>query len=158
VFRLGTREGARPRGPRHRGRPEALGRERQAGGPGLMDAERARRFPFAARPGSTPLRIARAEGAWLHTEDGRAILDAAGGAIVATVGQGRGEGAGASARELEGVAYVVPPFATESRVRLVERLVSRWLPAGLTRVAFASGGSEAVDTALRIARLHHLCA
>jgi len=43
-------------------------------------------------------------------------------------------------------------------VRLVERLVARWLPAGLTRVAFASGGSEAVDTALRIARLHHLCA
>jgi adenosylmethionine-8-amino-7-oxononanoate aminotransferase len=123
-----------------------------------MDAERARRFPFAARPGSTPLRIARAEGAWLYTEDGHAILDAAGGAIVANVGHGRREVAEAYARELERVTYVVPPFATESRVRLVERLVSRWLPAGLTRVAFASGGSEAVDTALRIARLHHLCA
>jgi adenosylmethionine-8-amino-7-oxononanoate aminotransferase len=123
-----------------------------------MDAERARRFPFAARPGTTPLRIARAEGAWLYTEDGKAILDAAGGAIVANVGHGRREVAEAYARELERVAYVVPPFATESRVRLVERLVSRWLPAGLTRVAFASGGSEAVDTALRIARLHHVCA
>ena len=123
-----------------------------------MDAERARRFPFAARPGTTPLRIARAEGAWLYTEDGQAILDAAGGAIVANVGHGRREVAEAHARELERVSYLVPPFATESRVRLVERLVSRWLPAGLTRVAFASGGSEAVDTALRIARLHHLCA
>ncbi|HTO09452.1 MAG TPA: aspartate aminotransferase family protein [Myxococcota bacterium] len=123
-----------------------------------MDAERARRFSFAARPGATPLRIARAEGAWLYTEEGQAILDAAGGAIVANVGHGRREVAEAYAREAERMTYVVPPFATESRVRLVERLVSRWLPAGLTRVAFASGGSEAVDTALRIARLHHLCA
>jgi adenosylmethionine-8-amino-7-oxononanoate aminotransferase len=121
-----------------------------------MDAERARRFGFATRPGTTPLQIARAEGAWLYTEQGQAILDAAGGAIVANVGHGRREVAEAYAREAERASYVVPPFATESRVRLVERLVSRWLPAGLTRVAFTSGGSEAVDTALRIARLHHV--
>ncbi len=123
-----------------------------------MDAERARRFPFAARPGTTPLRIARAEGAWLYTEEGQAILDAAGGAIVANVGHGRREVAEAYAREVERVSYVVPPFATESRVRLVERLVSRWLPPGLTRVAFTSGGSESVDAALRIARAHHVAA
>ncbi len=123
-----------------------------------MDAERARRFPFAARPGATPLRIARAEGAWLYTEEGQAILDAAGGAIVANVGHGRREVAEAYAREVERVSYVVPPFATESRVRLVERLVSRWLPPGLTRVAFTSGGSESVDAALRIARAHHVAA
>ncbi len=123
-----------------------------------MDEERARRLPFAARPGVTPLRIARSEGAWLYTEDGRAILDAAGGAIVANVGHGRAEVAEAYARELERTSYLVPPFATESRVRLVERLVQRWLPAGLTRVAFASGGSEAVDTALRISRAHHAAA
>jgi adenosylmethionine-8-amino-7-oxononanoate aminotransferase len=123
-----------------------------------MDAERARRFPFAARPGAVPLRIARAEGAWLYTEEGQAILDAAGGAIVSNVGHGRREVAEAYAREVERVSYVVPPFATESRVRLVERLVSRWLPAGLTRVAFTSGGSESVDAALRIARAHHVAA
>ena len=123
-----------------------------------MDAERARRFSFAARPGTTPLRIARAEGAWLYTEEGQAILDAAGGAIVANVGHGRREVAEAYAREVERASYLVPPFATESRVRLVERLVSRWLPAGLTRVAFTSGGSESVDAAIRIARAHHVAA
>src|SRR5262249_15314693 len=144
VFRLGPREVARSARARHRAGAEALGREREAGGAGLMDAERARRFPFAARPGATPLRSASAQGARLYTEDGQAILDAAGGAIVANVGHGRQEVAEACARELERVSYLVPPFATESRVRLVERLVSRWLPAGLTRVAFASGGSEAV--------------
>jgi adenosylmethionine-8-amino-7-oxononanoate aminotransferase len=123
-----------------------------------MEAERARRFAFAARPGATPLRIARAQGAWLYTEEGQAILDAAGGAIVANIGHGRAEVAEAYARELERVSYLVPPFATESRVRLVERLVSRWLPAGLTRIAFTSGGSESVDSAIRIVRAHHVAA
>jgi len=123
-----------------------------------MDAERARRLAFVARPGSTPLRIARTEGAWLYTEEGQAILDASGGAIVANVGHGRREVAEAYARELERASYLLPPFATESRLRLVERLVQRWLPAGLTRVAFTSGGSESVDAALRIVRAHHLAA
>ncbi len=50
----------------------------------------------------------------------------------------------------------MPPFATEERVRLVERLLDRWLPPGLTRVAFTSGGSESVDAALRLARQHQV--
>jgi adenosylmethionine-8-amino-7-oxononanoate aminotransferase len=119
-----------------------------------MDAERARRFPFAARAGATPLRIARAEGVWLHTEDGQKILDASGGAIVSNIGHGRREVADAYAQEAERVSYAIPPFATESRVKLVERLVGSWLPRGLTRIAFTSGGSEAVDAALRITRAH----
>ncbi len=119
-----------------------------------MEAERARRFSFAAKPGATPLRIARSEGVWLYTDDGQQILDAAGGAIVVNIGHGRREVAAAYAREAERAAYAIPPFATESRVRLVERLVDSWLPRGLTRVAFTSGGSESVDAALRISRAH----
>ena len=123
-----------------------------------MDRERARRYGFATRADANPLRIARTEGAWLYTEEGQAILDASGGAIVANVGHGRREVAEAYARELERASYLLPPFATESRLRLVERLVQRWLPAGLTRVAFTSGGSESVDAALRLARQHHVAA
>ena len=119
-----------------------------------MEAEAARRYGFATRAGSTPLRIARSEGVWLYTDDGQQILDASGGAIVVNIGHGRREVAEAYAREAERAAYVLPPFATESRLRLVERLVQRWLPAGLTRIAFTSGGSESVDAALRISRAH----
>jgi adenosylmethionine-8-amino-7-oxononanoate aminotransferase len=54
--------------------------------------------------------------------------------------------------------YVVPPFATPSRLRLTERLQERWLPPGLSRCVFASGGSEGMDGALRVARQHHLSA
>jgi adenosylmethionine-8-amino-7-oxononanoate aminotransferase len=123
-----------------------------------MEAERARRFSFAAKAGSTPLRIARSEGVWLYTDEGQQILDASGGAIVVNIGHGRREVADAYAREAERAAYVIPPFATESRVRLVEHLVDSWLPRGLTRVGFTSGGSESVDAALRITRAHFHCA
>ncbi len=102
--------------------------------------------------------IARAEGAWLHTEDGRRILDAAGGAVVANIGHGRREVAEAASRAMQRVSYVVPPFATEERTRLAERLRDRWLPPGVTRFFPTSGGSESVDAAIRLARQHHVSA
>lgn len=123
-----------------------------------MDPERTRRYPFISRGRSPAFEIARTEGAYLIAPDGQRILDAAGGAIVCNIGHGRQEVAEAGARALAEVTYVVPPFATESRVRLVERLQDRWLPAGLRRVMLTSGGSESVDAALRVARQHHVSA
>jgi adenosylmethionine-8-amino-7-oxononanoate aminotransferase len=114
-----------------------------------------RSLAYPLLPGrSAPLEIARAEGCWLETADGRRILDAAGGAIVASVGHGRAEVARAVAAALEEATYVVPPFATPHRVRLVERLRATWLPREITRCVFTSGGSESMDLALRVARQH----
>jgi adenosylmethionine-8-amino-7-oxononanoate aminotransferase len=122
------------------------------------DPARASRFPFVPGAGAPPIPIARTEGCWLVLADGRRVLDAAGGALVTNVGHGRSEVVEAVARTLARTDYVVPPFATDERVRLVERLVDRWLPAGLTRVLLTSGGSESVDAALRLARQHHVAA
>ena len=52
------------------------------------------------------------------------------------------------------MSYAVPPFLTEHRLALAERLRESWLPEGVTRAIFASGGSESIDAALRIARQH----
>jgi adenosylmethionine-8-amino-7-oxononanoate aminotransferase len=117
-----------------------------------MDADAIRRFAFTPGPGV--LAIERAEGCWLIASGGHRILDAAGGAIVANIGHGRAEVGVAMARAAARLGYVVPPFATEERVRLAERLRERWLPDGLTRVLFTSGGSESTDAAIRIARQH----
>ena len=118
-----------------------------------MDSERAGIYPFLPSA-AAGVEIARAEGCTLITPDGHRILDAAGGAIVANIGHGRHEVADAVAEALKQMTYVVPPFVTESRVRLVERLRARWLPAEVTRAMFTSGGSEAVDCAIRLARQH----
>ena len=121
-----------------------------------VEPERARRFPLV--PGSTPPTIVGGEGSYLHTADGRRILDAGGGAIVANIGHGRPEIVEAATAALSGNGYVIPLWATEWRVRLVERLRAGWLPEALTRCLFTAGGSESVDTAMRIARQHHLSA
>lgn len=122
-----------------------------------MDPARAAAFSFV--PSSAPpMVIERTEDVWLVTDRGQRILDAGSGAIVTNVGHGRPEVAAAAAAALGAVDYVLPTWATEHRVALVEELVEHWLPEGFTQASFYSGGSESVDAAVRLARTHHVSA
>jgi len=112
------------------------------------------RWPFVPTP--FDFTVTGAAGSYLLTETGGRILDAAGGAIVANVGHGRREVAETAADAMTSATYIVPPFSTPERERLTERLQRTWLPEGLSRVHLSSGGSEAVDTALRLARQYWL--
>ncbi len=125
--------------------------------PATPPLARSAQYNFLAER-KTALEVARTQGCFLITTDGRRILDAAGGAIVVGIGHGRHEVGEAYAAACAQTDFVVPPFATESRIRLVERLRRWWLPTGLNRIYFASGGSEAMDAAIRLARQHHLSA
>lgn len=120
----------------------------------VMDQDRLQLFPFVPSATPPPL-IVGGQGSHLHTADGRRILDGGGGAIVANIGHGRPEPAEAAAAALADGCYTVPIWATETRVRLIERLHDRWLPAPLRRAMFTSGGSEAVEAAVRLSRQHH---
>lgn len=100
--------------------------------------------------------IVKAEGCELITDSGRRILDAAGGAVVNNIGHGRAEVADAVAAAMRDVNYVVPLWPTPNRSALAQHLVERWLPEGFGQVFFAGGGSEANDTAMRLARMYHL--
>lgn len=101
-----------------------------------------------------PLVIDRAEGAWLYTRDGRKILDAAAGAVVVNIGQGREELARVAAEAVSRVNYVLPVWSHEARERLTARL-SHWTPPGLDRFFFTSGGSEAIEMAIKFALMYH---
>ncbi|HYR79331.1 MAG TPA: aspartate aminotransferase family protein [Candidatus Dormibacteraeota bacterium] len=110
--------------------------------------------PMFMRGPHDPIRIERAEGPWLYTSDGHKILDAGAGAVVVNIGQGRKEIAEVAARTISTLDYIVPVWSSPQRERLVERL-SRWTPPGLTRFYFTSGGSEAVEAALKFSILYH---
>ena len=107
-------------------------------------------------PGTRGPNIVGGDGCWLRTDDGRRILDAAGGAIVANIGHGRTVVADAVRDALAGGAYVVPIWPTPHRARLHDQLVERWLPDGMGHVFFTSGGSESADSAVRLARAFHV--
>lgn len=113
------------------------------------------RFTFTTQPADPPT-IVRAEGVELITADGRRILDAAAGAVVNNIGHGRIEVADAVAAAMRELDYVVPIWPTPNRLALADVLVDTWLPDGFDHVFFASGGSEANDSALRLARVFHL--
>jgi adenosylmethionine-8-amino-7-oxononanoate aminotransferase len=97
------------------------------------------------------LEIKGAAGVHLFTADGRTLLDAAGGAIVANVGWGRQRVAERIAEVTRDCTYVLPPWITPSRRALVAALEAYWLPPGLRRIHITSGGSDAIESAMKMA-------
>jgi putrescine aminotransferase len=97
--------------------------------------------------------ITRAEGVHLWDADGRRILDGMAGLWCVNVGYGRRELAEAARRQMLELPYYNTFFktATVPSVALAETL-SALTPPGLDRVFFASSGSEANDTAVRLVR------
>ena len=93
----------------------------------------------------------RSEGAYLYTKDGKKILDAAGGAIVSNIGYGREEVAETIARAVKNNSYILPPFLTPEREALLDELREYWLPPHLNRIHLSSGGSEANESAVKLA-------
>ena len=109
-------------------------------------------FAFSAL---RPFRVVGAQGVYLRAGDGREVLDAAGGAIAVNIGHGRVAVADAMREAALAASYVVPPWLTPERERLLERLASDWLPSNLTRLHLTCSGSEGVETAMKIAIQYH---
>ena len=101
--------------------------------------------------------IERGEGVWLHTTGGEKILDAcSGGAMVSSLGNGAADVIEAGARQSERIAYFyMDHFTNEPQEELADRLIAVAAPE-MARVRFASSGSEANETALRLARQYHV--
>lgn len=98
-----------------------------------------------------PLAIARAQGVYLYTEDGRKILDGISSWWVNIHGHSHpklNEALAAQARELEHVVFA--GCTHRPAVELAERLLAL-LPQGLARVFYSDNGSTAVEAALKLA-------
>ncbi|MEX2623685.1 MAG: aminotransferase class III-fold pyridoxal phosphate-dependent enzyme [Acidimicrobiia bacterium] len=104
-----------------------------------------------ARGDGLPM-AARAEGCWIIDADGRRYLDAAGGAVVSAVGHGRVRVVDAIAAQLSQLDYVhSTTFRTEA-VESYAHQVAELVPMQGARIYPVAGGSEATETALKLAR------
>ena len=93
-----------------------------------------------------------ASGVEIVDAEGRRYLDASGGAAVSCLGHGHAEVLAAMRKQLDALAYAHTAFfTTEAAERLAHRLIED-APPGLERVYLVSGGSEAVEAALKMAR------
>ncbi|HWA39673.1 MAG TPA: aspartate aminotransferase family protein [Burkholderiales bacterium] len=94
----------------------------------------------------------RGEGAYLYDADGKRYLDASGGAAVSCLGHSDRKVIEAVQRQLDRLPFAHTSFFTnEPMERLADALVRR-APASFEKVYFVSGGSEAIEAALKLAR------
>jgi putrescine aminotransferase len=105
------------------------------------------------RRGSTIM--VRGEGSTVYDTEGKAYLDAQAGLVLVNIGYGRRELAAAAARQMEQLMYYHTyfHFSNDAAVRLAAKLATM-APPGLGKVFYTLGGAEAVESAVKVARLY----
>jgi len=103
-------------------------------------------------PDTTPPIIARGEGVTIYDDRGKSYLDGLSGLFTVQVGHGRTELAEVAARQASTLAFFpLWGYATPTAIELAERL-AHYAPGDLNRVFFTTGGTEAVETAWKVAK------
>ncbi|MCB0863538.1 MAG: aspartate aminotransferase family protein [Solirubrobacterales bacterium] len=99
--------------------------------------------------------ISRGEGAYVYDAHGKKYLDGLSGLFCVNAGHGRTELAEAAARQYEELDFfVIWSYAHPRAIELATKIASM-TPGDLNRVFFTSGGGEAVESALKLARNYH---
>ncbi len=110
---------------------------------------------FARPPGAPPLpRIARGDGVWLTDTEGNRYLDASSGPVASNLGHGHPRILAAMEAQARSAVFAYPSqFESAANLDFAERL-ARLAGPGLDRAFVVSGGSEAVESAIKFARQH----
>ena len=104
---------------------------------------------------SEPRMIARAEGMYFYTPEGCAVIDASSGLFCVAAGHCRREIAEAVYRQLQTLDFTAPFLRAQPKAFELAGRIAEHTPAGLNRIFFVNSGSEAVDTAMKIALMFH---
>ena len=104
----------------------------------------------------TPPKAIGGEGVYLFAEDGRRVIDASGGAAVSCLGHQHPRVIAAMAKQASTLAYAHTAFfSSEPAEALAETLVGHE-PGGLAYAYFVSGGSEAIEASIKLARQYFI--
>jgi adenosylmethionine-8-amino-7-oxononanoate aminotransferase len=104
---------------------------------------------------SYPVAVA-GDGAYLYDREGRRYLDASGGAAVSCLGHSDRAVIEAIQRQLEALPFAHTSFFSNEPMEALADALIEGAPAPLDRVYFTSGGSEAMEAALKLARQYFL--
>ncbi|MEM7743814.1 MAG: aspartate aminotransferase family protein [Pseudomonadota bacterium] len=103
-----------------------------------------------------PPTVAGGEGCYLIDSTGKRYLDGSGGAAVSCLGHGDPDVIAAIKAQLDEVAFAHTGFFTSEPAEKLADLLAAHAPGDLDHVYFVSGGSEAVEAALKLARQFHI--
>ncbi|MEQ8399452.1 MAG: aspartate aminotransferase family protein [Roseitalea porphyridii] len=107
--------------------------------------------------GPAPLPVAaRGEGCYIFDDAGRAYLDGSGGAAVSCLGHSDPDVRAAMHAQLDRIAFAHTGFFTSEPAEELAALLCAHAPEGIGKVYLLSGGSEAVEAAIKLARQYFL--
>src|SRR5271154_6016356 len=109
---------------------------------------------FAEAGAEVPV-IVRGDGCYVYDEHGKRYLDGLSALYCVNIGHGRAELGQAAARQAEELGFYTNwSYAHPRSIELAAR-IAELAPGDLNRVFFTSGGSEAVESALKLGRQYH---
>ncbi|GAA1357885.1 aspartate aminotransferase family protein [Streptomyces beijiangensis] len=123
-------------------------------GAAVKAADRAHVFhSWSAQGLIDPLAVAGAEGSYFWDYDGNRYLDFTSGLVFTNIGYQHPKVVAAIQEQAGKMTTFAPAFAVESRSEAA-RLIAERTPGDLDKIFFTNGGAEAVENAVRMARLH----
>jgi beta-alanine--pyruvate transaminase len=102
-----------------------------------------------------PKIVVRAEGMYYWSDRGGKLIDASSGLFCVNAGHGRKEIADAVHRQLSELDFVAPFLRAHPKSFELAQRVAELTPGDLNRIFFVNSGSEAVDTAMKVALAYH---
>ena len=114
-------------------------------------------MPFSANKEfkAEPRLFSRAEGMYFYTPEGKQVVDASSGLFCVAAGHCRREIAEAVYQQLQTLDFTAPFLRAHPKAFELAQRVSEYTPADLNRIFFVNSGSEAVDTAMKMALMYH---
>jgi len=110
-------------------------------------------FSWSKQKGINPIAVQRAEGVYLYDYDGKRYIDFSSGLMNVNVGHGNQRITEAVVKQMQEVSYVTPSCVTKARGELGKKL-SSIAPGDLNKTLFTVGGAEAIENAIKLARLY----
>ena len=110
-------------------------------------------FSWSKQKGTNPIAVKYGEGVYLYDYDGKRYIDFSSGLINVNIGHGNQRVTEAVAKQMQEVSYVTPSCVTKVRGELGKKLASI-TPKGLNKTLFTIGGAEAIENAIKLARMY----
>lgn len=110
-------------------------------------------FSWSKQAGLNPINAERAEGVYLWDRDGKRYIDFSSQLMNVNIGHGNQKVTDAVAAQMRELSYVYPGMITKARGELGRKL-NQITPSNLTKAFFTLGGAEAIENAIKLARVY----
>jgi taurine--2-oxoglutarate transaminase len=110
-------------------------------------------FSWSKQTGLNPINIHHAKGVYLYDQDGKRYIDFSSQLMNVNIGHGDTRVRDAVVKQMDEVSYIYPGMITQARGQLGKKL-AEITPGTLTKTFFTLGGAEAIENAVKIARVY----